>query len=91
YLQAELFLPWSKAQLETVINDWLDTLCQADYLECSNHHYCAVDDREASYTELTALATLMMPTLERYYLTLALLRQRRSATLTAEQLERQCS
>lgn len=91
YLQAELFLPWSTAQLDTVIDGWLATLCDADYLECSDNHYCAVDDREASYTELTALAKLMMPTLERDYLALALLRQRRSGTLTAEQLEQQCS
>jgi glycerol-3-phosphate O-acyltransferase len=91
YLQAELFLPWSTTQLDTVIDGWLATLCDANYLECSDNHYCAVDDREASYTELTALAKLMMPTLERDYLALALLRQRRSGTLTAEQLEQQCS
>ncbi|WP_028294780.1 glycerol-3-phosphate 1-O-acyltransferase PlsB [Oceanobacter kriegii] len=89
YLKAELFLPWQEDELEHQVLGWLQQLCSAGYLKHDDGIYKAVDDRDSAYNELEAMAHLMMPTLERYYLTLALLNHHGSEVFSAERLEQQ--
>ena len=75
-LKAELFLPWSTAELTEQISAWLTTLEQMGYIRCEHHggiqDYRAVDDRSEAFSSLALLARLLMPGLQRFYLVAAL-------------------
>lgn len=93
-LRNELFLPWTEQEIAGQSRHWLDSLCQSGYLSTrsdlsENDCYCAVDDRQEAFAGLEALARLMMPTLQRYYLVIALIQQ--NEPLPVAVLEQQSS
>ncbi|WP_221799048.1 glycerol-3-phosphate 1-O-acyltransferase PlsB [Oceanobacter mangrovi] len=89
FVQAELFLPWQVEELPRQLELWLQQLCDKGYLQTDGENFQAIDDREASYEDLDAMARVMMPTLERYYITLALLQHHGSDHFSASALEQQ--
>ena len=98
FVQSELFLPWSRAELPEVIGQWLNAFNQMDYCamsaseeETSCQEFIAADDRTTAYSELRAMARLMMPTLQRYFLTIELLRQRGNGMMSRADTEQQSS
>ncbi len=87
FVRKELFLPWQVDQLEQLVPNILDFLTQQGLIEHQQHLYYAVDESSFGNRSLWLIAQLMMPTLERYYLTLAILSHSGSGQLTAGDLE----
>ncbi|HEX5651204.1 MAG TPA: glycerol-3-phosphate 1-O-acyltransferase PlsB [Steroidobacteraceae bacterium] len=92
YVADEYFLRWTDAELPAVVDELLEDLSNHGLLTSS-------DDRsewrrppaEASEAvQLSVLARVTVPILERYYLAISLLLRAGSGRLTQEALERQC-
>jgi glycerol-3-phosphate O-acyltransferase len=88
YLQAELFLPWPVTTLTSVIHTWLAALVKHQWLvvdETSVANYCCPARQTNHYFNLELLSRTVAPSLERYYLLLALLiRQGKTGLLQTE-------
>lgn len=91
YLQAELFLRWQPEELATEVQAWLDILVAQGYLMLNNSGYHAVPANNMQHAFLEGLAGNMMQTLERYFLTLSVLRTATALDLTAQTLEERCT
>lgn len=87
YLQAELFLPWSTEQLDTYIPTWLTYFVEQGYLLENDKGFHAPPASSNHYAFLSGLANNVMQTLERYYLTIRLLKQGGSGCLKTCELE----
>jgi len=92
YVADEYFLRWSDSELPEVVDALLEDLLNHGLLTAS-------DDREVwrrpaaesfEAVQLSVLARLTVPILERYYLALSLLLKAGSGRLSPEALERQC-
>ncbi|WP_404417156.1 glycerol-3-phosphate 1-O-acyltransferase PlsB [Marinospirillum sp.] len=86
-LAAELFLPWSQAELEPRLQQTLRQLTELGLLE-ETPEGCWQKPAEhlASHLRLRLLAQLVQPALERIYLLLALLEREGSGSLTSAEL-----
>lgn len=87
YVKSELFLPWNNEQVDELCQHWLDRLVTHDLLQVSDGEYEMADELSINHRCLWHLAQLMMPTLERYYLTLSVLSKSGSGELSAGELE----
>lgn len=87
YLQAELFLHWSESELAECIPEWLRYLVAQGYLLENEKGFHAPPASSNHYAFLSGMANNVMQTLERYYLTLSLLKQGGSGQLTSSELE----
>lgn len=88
-LKAELYLPWEPAELDALIDRAEAALLQRGLILCdsgSNVLRAPPPGSEAS-PELRQLGEIMRPTLERQFLTLALLQHHGSGKLTTTMLE----
>jgi glycerol-3-phosphate O-acyltransferase len=92
YVADEYFLRWREDELPAVVDELLEDLLNHGLLTAS-------DDREewrrpaaesSEAVQLSVLARISVPILERYYLTISLLLRAGSGRLTQEALERQC-
>jgi glycerol-3-phosphate O-acyltransferase len=92
YVADEYFLRWAEAELPTVVDELLEDLLNHGLLTASDDrtewHRPAAEASEA--VQLSVLARVTVPILERYYLAISLLLRAGSARLTQEALERQC-
>ncbi len=88
FLKAELFLKWDADKLPDVINHVLEALISGEMIldDGQNTLYSPAPNSEA-YSQLGVLATPVKQSLERYFMTLALLKQRRSGHATSKQIE----
>lgn len=88
FLKAELFLKWDADKLPEVINHVLEALISAEMIldDGKDTLYSPAPNSEA-YSQLGVLATPVKQSLERYFMTLALLKQRRSGHATSKQIE----
>lgn len=91
YLQAELFLHWQAEELATEVQQWLDIMVQRGYLLLNDKGYHSTPSSSNEHAFLQGLADNVMQTLQRYYLTLSVLRSRQACTLNAATLEEQCT
>ena len=91
FLRAELYLPWSEEQFPGVLAAYLDLLQSLGLLEREAEGVLA---RAMGGTDAAArmnlLARNLLPTLERYYITIAVLAKNGSGALSRQQLERLC-
>lgn len=87
YVKAELFLPWQDDEVAQRTQHWLDQLVAHGLLQCHDGEYEMADELSEQHRSLWHLAQLMMPTLERYYLTLSVLSKSGSGQLSAGELE----
>ena len=86
-LAAELFLPWSQAELEPRLQQTLKQLTELGLLkETPEGCWEKPAEHLASHLRLRLLAQLVQPSLERIYLLLALLARKGSGQLTRVQL-----
>ncbi len=87
YVRSELFMRWSDTEVDAAIEQWIDVLIQHGLLssEGDQLYRPLVGSREAVL--LSMLAQVIIPTLERYYIAIAILRKHGSGTLTAGRLE----
>lgn len=91
YLKAELFLHWQKQDLAEEVQAWLTILQQSGYLILNDKGYHAIPASNDKHSFLTGLATNLMQTLERYFLTLSVVRNNHAQALTAKNLEERCT
>ena len=91
YLKAELFLHWDESQLEQETGRWLDALTGRGYLILNEKGYHAPPASTGEYVLLAGMAGNVMQTLERYFLTLSILKGKDNGSLTAQELEEQCT
>ncbi|WP_020405941.1 glycerol-3-phosphate 1-O-acyltransferase PlsB [Hahella ganghwensis] len=89
YIKSELFLRWSEEEVEAVIERWIDTLCANNLLLKDNDNLYKPIAGSREFVLLDALARTIIPTLERYYIAIAILRRNGRGTITANKLEEQ--
>jgi len=88
YLCAELFLPDPKEGFEQLIGQWLDVLHDQNLLVKNNGGYYYADSLSTvARTKLSLMAQIILPTLERYFLTISLLSRYGSGNTTKENIE----
>jgi len=91
YIKSELFLRWSPDEVGAVINHWIDIMAEHDLLSVQgNVIYRPVTGSEQAVS-LRVLSRFIIQTLERYYLSIAVLRKYGSGRITAGELEEQSS
>ena len=92
FLQSELFLAWEKEHLPDAIKNVLDALCGQGLLEKheETNEYSRGGFGSVRFGQLNLLARVISPTLEVYYLTLALLAQNGDKTIPKAELEKKC-
>ena len=89
YIKSELFLRWSKDDVDAVIESWIETLCENNLLLKDNENLYKPIAGSREFVLLGALARTIIPTLERYYIAIAILRRNGRGTITANKLEEQ--
>ena len=92
YVADEYFLRWSEAELPGVVDELLEDLLNHGLLSASDDRLewrrPAAETSEA--VQLSVLARVTVPILERYYLAISLLLRAGPGRLTQDALERQC-
>lgn len=88
FLKAELFLKWQMNELDVQIQRYADALVQAKLLEQDHQGqlYSPAPNSE-QHKQLLVLAAPVKQSLERYYMTLALITQRGSGKISVQQVE----
>jgi len=92
FLQSELFLDWEKDDLPDAIKTVLSELCGQGLLEKdeASEEYSRGGFGSVQFAQLNLLARVISPTLEVYYLTLALLAKNGDKTMPKAELEKKC-
>lgn len=91
FIQGELFLKWRQADISKTIAVKLDALIeQGLVLDDTSGQVYAPEPNTEKFSQLAVLAMPVQQSLERYFLTLALLSQQGSGKLTAEQIVDLC-
>lgn len=88
FLKAELFLKWDISELESQICKYSQALADAKLISIDDQGtlYSPAPNSE-DHNQLVVLAAPVMQSIERYYMTLALITQRGSGNLSARQVE----
>ena len=88
FLKAELFLKWKDDELKDQICKYVDALVQANLIskDAEGCLYSPAPNSE-DHNQLVVLAEPVMQSLERYYMTLALITQRGSGNISTKQVE----
>lgn len=88
FLQAELFLKWRSEVLQDVIEQVIGSLIKVELVldDGADTIYTTAPNSEA-FNQLSVLATPVKQSLERYFMTLALLSQQGSGNVSAKQIE----
>lgn len=88
YLKAELFLPWDENQIGQQVESWLTQLRQLKIIQKNaGGYYSAYPADTLNRSRMSLLAQLILPTMERYFLTLAILNHEGSGNSTASEIE----
>lgn len=90
YLQSELFLRYSRDEAEDVINRWIDILVEQGLLKAGEDgRICRPEEGTEATLRLRVLSRFIIQTLERYHITLGILRKNGSGKITTAELEEQ--
>ncbi|EOR03280.1 glycerol-3-phosphate 1-O-acyltransferase PlsB [Acinetobacter tandoii] len=88
FLKAELFLKWDDESLKVQIAAYADALISAKLItEDAEGHLISPAPNSEDHNQLLVLAGPVMQSLERYYMTLALITQRGSGNISTRQVE----
>ena len=88
FLKAELFLKWDDEGLKAQIVAYADALISAKLItEDAEGHLISPAPNSEEHNQLLVLAGPVMQSLERYYMTLALITQRGSGNISTRQVE----
>lgn len=92
FLRAELFLPWTREEFPQVLQDNVSLLTAAGLLEVSEDGAEVVRAEGGSMeaSQISLLGRSLLQTLERYFITIAVLNKNGSGMLTRGQLEKLC-
>ncbi|MCS3470516.1 glycerol-3-phosphate O-acyltransferase [Pseudomonas sp. JUb42] len=91
YLQSELFIRWSMAELDGVVDQWLEAFVEQGLLRFENDVYLRPAPSSREFVLLTLLSRAIAQTLQRFYMAIALLLNSGQNTLSAEELEDLCT
>lgn len=88
FLKAELFLKWQDDELKDQICQYVQALAEANLISIDEEGtlYSPAPNSE-DHNQLVVLAAPVMQSIERYYMTLALITQRGSGNISAKQVE----
>lgn len=86
-LRSELFLPWSAGQLPDVLDAALAVMAERGLVRLDGDRLLGPEPSSETLAELRLVGETIRPTLERYFLTLALLQHHGSGRLTRGELE----
>jgi glycerol-3-phosphate O-acyltransferase len=89
YLKAELFLHWNINDIQEVTEHWIDALLSRAWLSEEGGQLYRPASSSEEYVRLNVLARFITQTIERYYMTLAILRRAGSSEIDAKELEEQ--
>jgi glycerol-3-phosphate O-acyltransferase len=90
YLQSELFLKFGQDEVESVINKWIDVLIdQGLVIQLDDERLGRPEEGTEAMLRARILSRFIIQTLERYHITLGILRKYGSGKLTAAELEEQ--
>ncbi|MFO7528540.1 MAG: glycerol-3-phosphate 1-O-acyltransferase PlsB [Marinobacter sp.] len=90
YLQSELFLKHSADEVKGVINHWIDILVEQGLLETlEDNRIGRPEEGTEVMLRLRVLSRFIIQTLERYHITLGILRKYGSGKISASELEEQ--
>lgn len=88
FLKAELFLKWDDESLKVQISAYADALLSTKLItEDADGHLISPAPNTEEHNQLLVLAGPVMQSLERYYMTLALITQRGSGNISTRQVE----
>ena len=88
FLKAELFLKWQDEELKDRICAYAEALIQAKLIsEDAEGNLISPAPNSEDHSQLAVLAAPVMQSLERYYMTLALITQRGSGNISTRQVE----
>ncbi|MGS0706499.1 glycerol-3-phosphate 1-O-acyltransferase PlsB [Acinetobacter sp. ANC 3781] len=88
FLKAELFLKWQDDELKDQICAYVEALIKAKLIsEDSEGNLVSPAPNSEDHNQLVVLAAPVMQSLERYYMTLALITQRGSGNISTRQVE----
>lgn len=92
FIKAELFLPWSADKLLPTIDYLLDMMANHNLLLKNEQLdvFTRPGSGSSQYAQLKLLARVISPTLEVYYLALALLSRTTRESISKQELENQC-
>ena len=90
FLRRELFLPWSDAELEAVVDRCVQALLDQGMLTAEDDQLVRASTLSEAH-DLRLLANTMLQTFERYFITISVLVKNGSGRLTRQQLEQLCS
>ncbi|HEX6573042.1 MAG TPA: hypothetical protein VF055_13540, partial [Steroidobacteraceae bacterium] len=92
YVADEYFLRWTEAELPAVVDELLEDLSNHGLLTTSEDRseWRRPPAEASEAVQLSVLARVTVPILERYYLAISLLLRAGSGRVTQEALERQC-
>ena len=88
FLKAELFLKWQTSELQSHIDQYVDALIKVGLItQESNGLLCSPTPNSEEHQKLLTLGMPVKQSLERYYMTLALITQRGSGNMSTKQVE----
>ncbi|MCY1502078.1 Glycerol-3-phosphate acyltransferase [compost metagenome] len=91
YLQSELFIRWSRDELDAVVDQWLAALVEQGLLKLEADVYVRPAPSSRQFVLLTLLSRAIAQTLQRFYMATALLLNAGQNMLSAEELEDLCT
>lgn len=89
YIQAELFLPWANDDVDPRFEQWLHVLTKHKLIIDEGDYISRPASGSEAFVNLSILSRLIIQTLERYYIVIAILIRSGSGKLDAEELEKQ--
>ena len=91
YLQSELFIRWSREELDAVVDQWLEAFVEQGLLRFEGEVYLRPAPSSRHFVLLTLLSKSIAQTLQRFYMAISLLLNSGQNTLSAEELEDLCT
>ena len=89
YIRAELFIRWGRDEIDQVFEQWLDILQKHELIEIDGEDILRPGIGSSLFVKLSVLARFIMPTLERYFIAIAVMTRQGSGKINATQLEEQ--
>ena len=83
FLKAEMFLPWDSQNLETVLDTIVVSLAELGIIKTYGSQIAIPSPESSEYNCLQDIASITNPTLERFYIVIALLKQSNRPSLKA--------
>jgi len=89
YIRSELFLKWNSEEIDAVFEGWLDVLIKQKMLQQNGDLISRPAAGSSQFVQLSILSRFIIQTLERYYISIAILIQNGSGKIDAAELEKQ--